>query len=92
MENKKKQELAALLMKTGKGHHKAFMETDGFDPEWPLWYSEQLKDSLPQLLNVEMARSRIIYELIRLNDTADTSQEHWTQVYAQELLDKYGGD
>lgn len=50
METKKKQELADLLMATGKGHHHAFMETDGFDPEWPLWYSKQLKDSLPRML------------------------------------------
>ncbi|MDW3646014.1 MAG: hypothetical protein R8P61_03050 [Bacteroidia bacterium] len=89
MDKNKKEELAALFMQAGKAHHHAYIETDGDDPEWPLWYSEHLKESLPALLGVEMTRSRIIYELMHLDDTADTSKEHWTEVYAETLLAKY---
>jgi pimeloyl-ACP methyl ester carboxylesterase len=32
-------ELAALFMETGKHHHEAFKETNGGDPEWPLFYA-----------------------------------------------------
>ena len=83
-------EMTELLMKTGHAHHNAYLETDGVDPEWPLWYSKQLKESLPTLLGTKLTRSRIIYELIRLEDTADISEEHWTKVYAEQLLKKYG--
>jgi len=85
----KKQEVAELLMRTGKGHHKAFIKTNGFDPEWALWYSKQLEEPLPALLGVEMTRSRIIYELVRLEDTSDVSMAHWTQVYADDLVKRY---
>jgi hypothetical protein len=25
-----------LFRETGKAHHQVYIETDGFDPEWPL--------------------------------------------------------
>ena len=90
MDKQKKQQIAELLKETGHQHHKAFFLTNGFDPEWPLWYADHLKKSLPKLLGTKMTRSRIIFELVRLDDSTDTSQEHWTQVYAEELLNKYG--
>ena len=90
MNTAKKAELAALFMQAGMAHHQAYIETDGDDPEWPLWYAQHLKETLPALLGVEMTQSRIVYELMHLDDTADVSKEHWTQVYAEMLLEKYG--
>jgi hypothetical protein len=34
--------LAALFKQTGEAHHEAFLDTDGDDPEWPLWYAKYL--------------------------------------------------
>ena len=85
----KKNELAALLLKASHAHHEAFKEVDGDDPEWPLWYAEYLQESLPALLGVKLTKSRIVFELIHLNDNAQGGKEHWTEGYAEELLKKY---
>lgn len=89
MNKKVKQEISELLKDTAHKHHQAFIDSDGADPEWALWYADQLKESLPALLGVPITRSRIIYELIRLDDTATTGEEEWSEVYAAELLKKY---
>ena len=34
------EQIAELLALTGKTHHAAFIEVDGDDPEWPLWYAD----------------------------------------------------
>lgn len=35
-------ELAVLLVDAGHHHHDAYGESDGADPEWPLWYAQLL--------------------------------------------------
>ena len=89
MENTKVEELAALLEKTGHGHHKAFTKTDGVDSEWALWYANTLQKPLSKLLNKELTQSRIIYEQVRLEDTANVSNTFWPKVYAKDLAKKY---
>lgn len=89
MEKTKLEELAALLEKTGHAHHKAFILTNGRDPEWAIWYAKYLKKPLCKLLNRKLTRSRIIYELVRLEEFADISSRPWPVVYAEDLLEKY---
>lgn len=90
MEYNKKQAVAGLLVAANKAHHDAFIAVDGDDPEWPIWYAEHLKDTLPAILGRKLTKSRIVFELVRLADSADTGDEHWTQVYAEALVRKYG--
>lgn len=83
--------IAALLQETAHAHHQAYIETDGDDPEWPLWYAEHLQDKLGRLLNHPLSRSELTYHIIRL-DKAFTSQAHklpWYDYYAQELVKEY---
>jgi hypothetical protein len=40
------QQLQELFREVGKAHHQAFIETDGADPEWPLWYANFLQGRL----------------------------------------------
>lgn len=89
MENTKAQELAALLMETGRAHHKAYILTGGNDPEWAMWYSKYLKKPLCKLLKRKLTRSRIIYELVRLEEFADVGSRPWPEVYAADLIEKY---
>ena len=35
-------QLEGLFREVGEAHHQAYIETDGADPEWPLWYAEYL--------------------------------------------------
>ncbi|MEM8899101.1 MAG: hypothetical protein AAGC85_13390 [Bacteroidota bacterium] len=89
MDLQKKQKLAELFLETGKAHHQAFLDTDGDDPEWPHWYAEYLKEKLPAMLGTQMTRSKIVYELIRLDEEGLPTALDWTQVYAGKLMDKY---
>ena len=53
------EKLSQLLLETGHAHHQAFIETDGEDPEWPLWYADYLMDRLPAALGRELTKSEI---------------------------------
>ncbi len=54
-------ELEALFRELGEKHHQAFRDTDGDDPEWPLWYAHWLMDRLPALLDAELTKSELVY-------------------------------
>lgn len=88
MQNPRIQQLAKLLEETGHAHHKSFISTDGADPEWALWYASHLQIPLSELLNREFTQSLIVYELVRLDRTAESGAP-WPEVYAMELLTKY---
>ena len=34
------------LKEVAKAHHQAFVETDGEDPDWPIWYAGELLEDL----------------------------------------------
>lgn len=84
-------ELEELLRGVARDHHQGFMEIDGDDPEWPIWYAERLYEPLVELLGASMTSSEIIYLLVHL------SREHervspdvdWARYYSDELVDRY---
>ncbi|MEN8787870.1 MAG: hypothetical protein ABF295_00015 [Flavobacteriaceae bacterium] len=90
MQNPKIAQLATLLKETGQAHHQAYIKTDGADPEWALWYASHLQNPLSDLMNREFTQSTIIYELVRIDKTADIENAPWPEVYAMELLERYG--
>ena len=90
MSSSRTQQLASLLEQTGHEHHQAFIETDGADPEWALWYAAHLKRPLSDLLQHDFTQSLLIYELMRMDKTADTENSPWPEVYAMELVERYG--
>lgn len=84
--------LAELFEKTGKAHHQAFLDVDGADDEWPLWYADYLMDRLAALLgDAEFTKSELIYLLV----TVDREQKsiapgsHWPTFYANFFMDRY---
>ncbi|MBW2546331.1 MAG: glutathione S-transferase N-terminal domain-containing protein [Deltaproteobacteria bacterium] len=54
-------QLAELFKKTGQAHHQAFIETDGEDPDWPIWYAGYLEDRLTPFLAAPITRSRLVF-------------------------------
>lgn len=84
-------DLTALFIETGENHHKAFMESNGVDPEWPLWYANYLHSRLGELLNIEFTKSEIIYLLVMLDKkrAAEAVEENWTLYNAKYLIDNY---
>lgn len=81
--------LADLLRRTGDDHHQAFMQTDGEDPEWPLWYAEYLEDKLPDYIGRRPTQGEIVYLLlaaVKAQEAAGNS-DPWPEYYAQFILD-----
>jgi NAD(P)H-hydrate epimerase len=77
-----------LLLQTGKAHHEAYLEVDGEDPDWPLWYAEYLKDLLPPIIGKDYTVSELTYLFIDFDrrHRATTPESPWHAFYAQNLL------
>jgi glutaredoxin len=84
--------LAGLFKRTGEAHHKAFLDTDGDDPEWPLWYAEYLHDRLAPFLAAPLTRSRLVFCLVETDDEhrATDPEAPWTNYYARRVLECLG--
>jgi len=80
--------IADLLRETGEAHHEAFIETDGADPEWPIWYAGYLQERLGQQLDRQFTRSELVYLLVlaERDHAAEAPAEPWPDFYAQVLL------
>lgn len=83
--------IADLLRQTGHAHHQAFLDTDGYDPDWPNWYASYLAPRLPALLEAEILQSELASLLLALDQQLkDSSQDaHWADYYARELHRRY---
>jgi glutaredoxin len=88
----KVERLAALFKQTGEAHHEAYLQTDGEDPEWPLWYAEFLQGRLTPFLAAPLTRSRLVFCLIGADDEhrATESQTPWPEYYARRFLECLG--
>ncbi len=85
------QELADLFDETQRAHHQAYFETDGHDPEWPIWYADYLKGKLPPELEEGITKSELIYLLVHLSkiQPAEAADESWAHFYARYLVGQY---
>lgn len=90
MENKI-QALADLLQETGHEHHQAFIDTDGADPDWPIWYANYLVDRLGNLLDATFTRTQIVVLLVELDrqQQATAPGTNWMRFYAKVLVNRY---
>jgi hypothetical protein len=81
-------ELTAVLAAAGPAHHAAYIETDGDDSEWPLWYANHVVDDVRQILDMpDLTVSRLVWGFV------DADQRHrlaaperpWSQFYAERF-------
>lgn len=84
------EELAALLIETGKHHHQAYMESDGADPEWALWYAGFLQTRIWDRLGSVPSRSSLVHLLVEANKqyVAGDQSTQWPAYYANFILDE----
>ena len=84
-------EIAALFSSAGKAHHQAYIETDGEDPEWPIWYANFLQAPLSLLLDQALTISMIVYWVIKLDMDyrASGSDEAWPTWYAKRVAEAH---
>lgn len=86
-------ELAEVIADAGRRHHQAYIESDGADPEWPLWYAGYLQARIWDALGPVPSRSRLVYILLageRAHAATDGSTP-WPAFYAQRFIDELSG-
>ncbi len=83
-----RQKLVALFRETGPAHHRAYIQTDGADPEWPLWYAEHIQAQVNGLLGASLTRSKIVQLLVSASEeqAVQAPQADWTEYYADYFL------
>ncbi|HEX9855902.1 MAG TPA: hypothetical protein VGC47_11370 [Acidimicrobiia bacterium] len=80
------QQLADLLVATGRAHHDAFIDTDGFDPDWPSWYANHLEEEL-RLGGYRGTKDELAELLVEQDQAVRGAgrQEDWARAYAEHL-------
>lgn len=85
------EELAQIFEATANAHHAAFVDTDGADPDWPMWYAEYLHERLKPKLQATFTLSELVYLLVaadrELGSVAPGA--HWPTFYANYFIDRY---
>ena len=68
--------LAAVLAAAGPAHHAAYIETDGDDPEWPIWYANHVADDVRRILErPDLTVSRLVWAFVD-TDQGEQSSQH----------------
>jgi hypothetical protein len=85
------QQLEELFREAGEAHHRAYIETDGADPEWPLWYADYLRERLGALLGATFTRSQLVYLLILVasEQPLNAPGANWARYYARFFITRY---
>jgi hypothetical protein len=85
------QRLEELFRETGEAHHQAYIETDGADREWPLWYAEYLRERLAPLLDANFTNSELVYLLILVanEQPLNAPGANWARYYASFFITRY---
>ncbi len=81
-------ELAELLVETGRRHHAAYIDSDGVDPEWPLWYAGYLQARLWDRGGSLPSRSLLVHLLLTAEADHGASDDGrpWPEFYAELIL------
>jgi len=88
----RQQQLETLFNEVLTAHHQAFVEVDGADADWPIWYAEFLRDRLAELLGARFTKSELVYLLVGLDREVQrvAPGANWQAYYARVLLERYG--
>jgi hypothetical protein len=91
MESDRIRTLAALLREAGRAHHQAFLDVNGEDPEWPLWYAGYLHERLAGIFDKPLTKSEITYLLVAAEreQAARDPGADWPEFYARFMLDHH---
>jgi hypothetical protein len=84
-------QLEGLFHEVGEAHHQAYIETDGSDPEWPLWYADYLQERLGGLLEASFTKSELVYMLVLVANEQPLRAPgaNWARYYAGFFITRY---
>jgi hypothetical protein len=84
-------QLEDLFHEVGEAHHQAYIETDGADPEWPLWYADYLRERLGTLLDASFTKSELVHMLVLVANEQPLRAPgaNWARYYAKKFFALY---
>jgi hypothetical protein len=84
-------QLEAVFHEVGEAHHQAYIETDGADPEWPLWYADFLRERLGGLLDANFTKSELVHLLVLVaaEQPLRAPGADWARFYAKFFVGLY---
>ena len=91
----RKATIAALLHQTGEDHFATHKETNGDDPEWPIWYADHLlENGFATLLEAKLLRSDLIYLLVLVDkqQKSEAPGAQWERYYTDFFVTRYLGE
>lgn len=85
-------QLISLFKQAGVEHHQAYVESNGEDADWPMWYANYLLVDLGKLLGAAFTRSELIYLLVLASkmQAMDAPGSDPARYFSQFFLDRYG--
>ncbi len=85
------QQLEGLFREAGEAHYQAYIETNGADPEWPLWYADYLRERLGALLDANFTQSELVYLLLLVANEQPLRAPgaNWARYYAKFFIELY---
>jgi hypothetical protein len=83
--------LEGLFHEVGEAHHQAYIETDGADSEWPLWYADYLRERLGALLDASFIKSEFVHMLVLVANEQPLKAPgaNWARYYARYFIRLY---
>jgi glutaredoxin len=83
--------LVNVFQETGIAHHEAFLDTDGEDSEWPLWYAQHLQGPLTDALRTPFTKSHLVYCVMDADfeHQACAPESNWHEFYAEQFIERY---
>ena len=68
-----------------------YIETDGADPEWPLWYADYLRERLGDLLDARFTKSELVHMLVLVANEQPLKAPgaNWARYYAGFFIRLY---
>jgi glutaredoxin len=86
-----RKQIVELFLQTQQAHQQAFVDTNGSDPDWPIWYASYLQEPLSNALQTPFTRSQLVYCLMDADfeHSARDSESDWPGFYADQFIERY---
>jgi hypothetical protein len=91
METDLTRQLKGLFHEVGEVHHQTYIEKDGTDPEWPLWYAAYLREKLGRLHDASFTKSELVHMLVLVanEQLLRAPGANWARYYAKKFIALY---
>ena len=91
-QKQRKETITDLLHQAGEEHLATHKETNGDDPDWPIWYTDHLlENGFETLLDAKLLKSDLIYLLVLVDkqQKSEAPGSQWEKYYADFFVKRF---